>query len=282
MLFLFLCVALTESVQSHQTEFKGGPENITLTWQNDSMVIQTSRVQYKQDMSQFCFQLVLQRKSSKEMEWQGNIVLESYEMDSSSWHWSCFNPNLDPEKCFHIRLQFQTLDFCISNVSESVWSNNIFMKNYSLVESCDEQKPAKLEVRGFIILFSAISTLTIFVIVFFRCNMERMKKSIFPIVPDPKNSFHNIFDGHNGYFQEWEKTASNDAHQEVVECVMDEQNDERASTYVKENEVVMPVNKPLIEEQEDSVTSGSPQKESCNVCIGNMNFTMNESMYVML
>ncbi|XP_066448977.1 cytokine receptor-like factor 2 [Eleutherodactylus coqui] len=283
MLFVLLCLALTELVQTQPKRFKRGPENATLTWQNDTLIIiQTLDIQHEMNWQKDCFLLVLQWKSQEEMEWQRNIISKEPKADSSKLDWYFFNPNLDSEKCFHIRLQFRVSETCYSQKSESEWSNNIFMKNYSLVDSCDGQKLTEFAVQTFIVQFSAISILIIFFIVFLRCYMERMKKCIFPIVPDPKNSFNNLYDSHNGYFQEWEKTSANDAHHEVIECVMEEQNYELESTYVKESEVVMPVSQPLIEEQKDCVTPGSLQKEASNVWFGNMNITANESMYVML
>ncbi|XP_073526527.1 cytokine receptor-like factor 2 isoform X2 [Phyllobates terribilis] len=197
-------------------------------------------------------------------------------------HCKFFNLNLDPEKCFHAQLKFQTDIDCTIYLYESEWSDDIFMKKFTLVESCEPAVFGVQDSRFFIILFSAISTLTIFVIVFLRCNMERIKRYIFPRVPDPKNSFHNLFDDHNGYFQEWVKIEANDPHQEVVDCVMDEQNDEPESTYVMENKFVIPVYQPVIDGQEDNVSSASLQEEASNLCLANMNFTMNESMYVML
>ncbi|XP_075707221.1 uncharacterized protein LOC142741772 [Rhinoderma darwinii] len=264
----------------------GPPENITLTWQGGDMVIQTSDVQFVRPMSIDCFKLFLELKSSKEMEQRRTFISsECSKTDSLPMFCQFSDPNLDPEKCFYIRLQFQTNEVC-THIYESEWSDTIFMKNYSLVESCHVQKPTAFGVMDshFIILFSAISILVIFVIIFLRCHMERLKNCIFPIVPDPKNSFHNLFESHNGYFEEWVKTADNDIHQEELECVMDEQKDEPASTYVKENEVMMPINQPVIGEQEDNVTPASValQEEATNVFFGNINFTMNESMYVRL
>ncbi|KAM3934858.1 cytokine receptor-like factor 2 [Leptodactylus fuscus] len=211
---------------------------------------------------------------------QRNITSSGcYKMASSTqMHCNFDHPNLDPEKCFYSRLLFQTKNVCGFELN-SEWSNEIFIKNYRLVESCDS--PTALGVSDFIILFSSISTLIIFIIVFIRCNIERMKNYVFPIVPDPKNSFHNLFDNHNGYFQEWVKTTMTDTHQEIVECITDEQNDQPLLTYVKENEVVMPVNQSVFEEQEDNVKPAS-EENAFNICFGNMNFTMNESMYVKL
>ncbi|XP_069812012.1 cytokine receptor-like factor 2 [Dendropsophus ebraccatus] len=153
------------------------------------------------------------------------------------------------------------------------------MENYRLVESCDVPTPPVKNSSFFIILFSVTSTLIIFLIVFLRCNMKRMKNCVFPIIPDPKNSFHNLFDSHNEYFQEWMKTAISDSHQEV-ECVMDVRNDEPVATYVKETEV-MPGNQSVVNEQEDNVTLAfaSLQEEASNVCCGNMNITMTESIF---
>ncbi|XP_040277912.1 cytokine receptor-like factor 2 [Bufo bufo] len=270
LLLLLSCLVLTESVQAN---FKGPPEDVTLSWQDPIMIIQTSD-QYDGTINSNCIKLVLQLKNREELEWQRTITSsDCHDMDSSTTHIHCSfnNPNLDPEKCFYMQLQFQTVEGCKWSIYESEWSNNIFMKNYSLVESCDV--PPAAGVQTFIITFSVISTVIIIIVVFLRCNMERMKKCIFPIVPDPKNSFHDLFDSHNGYLQEWVKTEANDTHHEEVECVMDEKNDEPVLTYVKANEIVMPVNQSDIEKQEDKAS---------NVCFGNINFTMNESMYVML
>ncbi|KAM4045093.1 cytokine receptor-like factor 2 [Anomaloglossus baeobatrachus] len=280
MLFLLLCIALP--VQTEQTNFKGPPKDITLIWEDKDLVIQSSDVQYIYDISRDCFKLVMQMKTNKEMTWQKSSTSSECSKRDPLLHCKFFHPNLDPEKCFHAHLKFQTDIDCTIYLYESEWSDNIFMKNYTLVESCE---PTVLEVQEshfFIILFSAISTLIIFVIVFLRCNMERIKSCIFPKVPDPKNSFQNLFDSHNGYFQEWMKTATNDPHQEVVDCVMDEQNDEPVSSYIMENKFSIPVYQPVIEEQEDNITPVSLQEKASNLCTANMNFTLNESMYVML
>ncbi|XP_069616305.1 cytokine receptor-like factor 2 isoform X2 [Ranitomeya imitator] len=281
MLFLLLfCFALP--FQTEQTNFKGPPKDITLIRQDKDMVIQSSDVQYIYNISRDCFKVVMQLKTNKEMQWQKSSTSSECSEMGSLLHCKFSNPNLDPEKCFHAQLKFETDIDCTIYLYESEWSNSIFIKNVTLVESCEPTVFEVQDSRFFIILFSAVSTLIIFVIVFLRCNMERIKSCIFPRVPDPKNSFHNLFDGHNGYFQEWVKTAASDPHQEVVDCVMDEQNDEPISTYLMENKFVIPVYQPVIEEQEDNVTPVSLQEEASNLCIANINFTLNESMYVML
>ncbi|XP_073419624.1 cytokine receptor-like factor 2 [Dendrobates tinctorius] len=263
---------------------KSPPKDITLIWQDKDMVIQSADVQYIINISRDCFKVVMQLKTNKEMKWQKSSTSSECSKVGSLLHCKISNPNLDPEKCFHAQLKFQTDIDCTVNLYESEWSNNIFMKNFTLVESCEPKVFGVQDSRFFIILFSTVSTFTIFVIVFIRCNMERIKSCISPRVPDPKNSFHNLFDGHNGYLQDWVKTAASDPHQEVVDCVMvlDEQNDEPVSTYVMENKFVIPVYQHVTEEQEVNVTPVSLQEEASNLCIANINFTLNESMYVML
>ncbi|KAG8586664.1 hypothetical protein GDO81_005445 [Engystomops pustulosus] len=278
-LVLLLCFALIEFV--HPQFFKNSPQNVTITWLDPVMTIHTLDVQCKKDLNRSCFRLLLQLKNGKNMEWQKNIESsDCFKIDSllKKIHCEFSHPNLDPEKCFHARLQFKTVKACGYNY-ESEWSDDVFMKNYSLVESCEEQKPKAFGVRNFIILFSAISALILLIIILLRCNMERMKSCVFPIVPDPKNSFHTLFDSHSGFFQEWVKTATNDIPQEEVD-VMEDPKDEPVSAYVKENEVMMPVNQPVIEKQEYNATP--VHEETPNVCFGNMNFTLNESLYVML
>ncbi|XP_075054152.1 cytokine receptor-like factor 2 [Mixophyes fleayi] len=295
-MFLFLFILLNGVVKATSNEFKGPPEDVSLIWQGDKMTVQSTKAQFYQNISDDCFQIVLQLKSNNAMEWQRTMISSSSGcyLQGMLFHCTFYNPNLDPEKCFQIQIQFQTAKIC-TYIFQSEWSRTIFTKNGSLLDSCAEVvmgtsqtpmvgvKNSFVQRHSFIISLSTISCLVLFVIISFGCGMGRVKKCLFPVIPDPKNVFSDLFDLNSGYIQEWIKTLGSETQQEDVQWDTDGQHEEQISIYMKENEIVMPENQHDIEAEEETVTASASLMENVSeVCLGDMNFIMNESMYIIL
>ncbi|XP_063809169.1 cytokine receptor-like factor 2 isoform X2 [Pseudophryne corroboree] len=241
-------------------------------------------------MSNYCFQMVLQWKSSNDMGWKITMPSSKCSSVKALFYCSFYDQNLYPENCFQIQLKFQTLKVCAPHESE--WSQTIFTKNGSVLDSCAEvTSPTPIEGVNdsflqrylFIIIFSTISCVVFFVILSLGCAMDRVKKCIFPAIPDPKNVFSELYDSHSGYLQDWIKTSENEIQQEEIGWTMDERHEEQMPICVKENEPVMPENQLDNAKHEEIVTASASTEENVpDLCFGNINITTNESMYIVL
>ncbi|KAM5180641.1 cytokine receptor-like factor 2 [Mantella aurantiaca] len=288
-IFLLFNTLLTDGVQADINKFNGAPKNMTLRWEDNEMTIQSAWEEFGQQFDDFCFALVLQLKTKNTSQWQ--ISKRSSECTTINYSIECYfsNLDLDAEKCYEMQAQFQVLESCLTSTPKSQWSNAVFMKNGSLYDLCPEvatnSQPTTMEMqRLVIILFSTVVAVVFILLIFIGCFMKRVKKCVFPIIPDPKNAFYDLYDGHNRYIQEWMKVSRNDAQLEEINSVLDEQDEDPVLTFLKDNAAVILDNQCLTEETMDAATTTSePLVEGISdSCFRNMNFTMNDSMYIML
>lgn len=287
-MFLLLYTLLIENGQANINEFKGPPRNMTLRWENETMIIQSLWEPFGQLLDDSCFDLVLKFRTRNTTEWQ---IKKSESCTTSTFSIECpfSNVDLDAEKCYEMQAQFQVPEFCLWDTYESQWSITMFMKNNSLYDACPEVARKKQQTtmemqRLVIILFSALMSVLFLLIIFIGCFMKRVKKCVLPTIPDPKNAFYDLYDSHNGYLQEWMKASRNNAQLEKIESVSDEQDGDQMSTMLKDNVAEILDNQCLSKEPMDtSMTTSAPLVQNVSdACFRNMNFTMNDSMYIML
>ncbi|XP_077338954.1 cytokine receptor-like factor 2 [Lithobates pipiens] len=287
MLLLFYTLLINDG-QANINEFEGPPRNMTLRWENETMVIQSVLEPFGQTLSYDCFDLALQFRTRNTTEWQKKTP-ESCTASTFSIECSFSNVDLDAEKCYEMQAQFRGLPFCLGFTSESQWSITMFMKNNSLYDACPEvarkKQQTTMEIqRLVVILFSTLMSVLFLLIIFIGCFMKRVKKCVLPTIPDPKNAFYDLYDSHNGYLQEWMKASRNSAQLEKIESVSDEQDGDQMSTLLKDNVAEILDNQCLSKEPMDtSMTTSAPLVQNVSdACFRNMNFTMNDSMYIML
>ncbi|XP_072268536.1 cytokine receptor-like factor 2 [Pyxicephalus adspersus] len=287
-MFILFYTLLTDGVHADINIFEGPPQNMTLKWGENKMNIQSAQPQFGQTLPSVCFVLVLQFRTRNTMEWQ--ISKESSSCTTNTFSFQCLfsNLDLDVEKCYEMQAQFKVENFCLENTPKSQWSSSVFMKNGSLHDLCPEvvtNRQTAMEMQKLIIiLFSSVLSVLFLLIIFVGCFMNRVKKCVFPMIPDPKNAFHDLYDSHNGYVQEWTKTSINNSQLEEIESVMDEQDEDQNSIKYKDNEATILDNQCMTEEPVDTaITTLTPLAENVSdACFANMNFTMNDSMYIML
>ncbi|XP_040192201.1 cytokine receptor-like factor 2 [Rana temporaria] len=288
-MFLLLYTLLIVDGEENINEFKGPPRNLTLRWENEKMVIQSVWEPFGQELDHDCFDMVLQFRTRKTTEWQ-NKRSESCNISTFSIECPFSNVDLDAEKCYETQAQFRVLEFCLGDTNESQWSITMFMKNNSLYDVCPEvarnKQQTTMEIqRLVIILFSTLMSVLFLLIIFIGCFMKRVKKCVLPTIPDPKNTFYDLYDSHNGYLQEWMKASrNNNVHLEKIESVSEEQDEDQMSTLLKDNVAEILDSQCLSKEPMDtSMTMPAPLVQNVSdACFTNMNFTMNDSMYIML
>ncbi|XP_068121366.1 cytokine receptor-like factor 2 isoform X2 [Hyperolius riggenbachi] len=275
MIFLLFYLADTH-------KFTGVPQGLKVTWEANSMIIQSVGVQFLQNFNDKCFQMVTRVRTWRATEWQKTHT--SHNCSKSDEKITCFfsNPNLDAEKCFEMQAKLQVQEICMISSPESNWSSTIFLKNTRLLEMCPEDKMNKWhQTRRVIISFSTVLSVMFISVILLGCVMKRVKKFVFPVIPDAKKGFYDLHDNQSGFIQEWMKVSRNNLQLEEVESVLEEQDSDQKSTYMKDNEPQIPEDQHSIVKPVDDATT-TPLSLVEDVCFGNMNFTMNDSMYVML
>nr|XP_014435366.1 cytokine receptor-like factor 2 [Pelodiscus sinensis] len=248
------------------------PENVTFHWQGDTLTVGCSKPKTKTK----CLKLELQYKSEYDKEWQSrkSVCCEVKEQ------------GFDPEKCysFRVRLERRT-PICNVVPYSSEWGEVTVWRNGSLIDSCaDDIKPL---ANHAILLISVLAVLLVIVfLLIFVCKWQRFQKSIMPIIPDPKHIFSDLFNDHNGNFQEWIHETDNAMAQTKMECIEHECIIEERT----EQEDVKEASEKLYElsnmNKRDFLNSvhntclQPPASET--VSFGSLNFFMNEDMYVIL
>ncbi|XP_063300733.1 cytokine receptor-like factor 2 [Pelobates fuscus] len=247
-------------------------------------------------------------KSSNTNHWEKPIVSKEC-MGFIPFYCTFDDINLDPENCYLIELQFFGLRHCFIEDIESVWGPNI-----SLVKGMDSDTCMKNEdIRkdsvsyGFanlLYISSALLLLVIF-ITSLACATKRLKKHVFPVIPDPKHTFSSLFEVYRGNFQEWTKISGNETkhvqlefleNEDIIEERCDKQKQMEKEEYFVEDEckeekhtpekdyTVLPdIHHIAIEQMKNiMMTSAEPLENDSDICIGNVTYTMNDSMYIML
>ncbi|XP_062983746.1 cytokine receptor-like factor 2 [Elgaria multicarinata webbii] len=180
------------------------PENVTFQWADEEVTIKCKRPIY-----QSCMDLELQYKSRFDQVWQSRenkcckIEIQG----------------IDPMMCYSFRLR---LKFPCGVYKFSEWGAESFWKNGNSIESCDsdDSKP-DLSIVPLLTLAMA-GLLILFVFLLCICRLKRIRKTLMPVIPDPKNIYTELFSDHNGNFQEWISKTENALVQTKLESVEEE------------------------------------------------------------
>uniref|UniRef100_K7E5G5 Cytokine receptor-like factor 2 n=1 Tax=Monodelphis domestica TaxID=13616 RepID=K7E5G5_MONDO len=250
------------------------PTNLNFTWREDSVTIKCP------DLPIRGLSYEIQYKSTFDLEWQLNMnKICSIKIDG-----------LNSEKCYFFRARVITrMAIYGSKTYPSDWSPVTHWRRSKLEDSCSEAAE-KLSPKYIYLITSLVILLAIFLLFLFLRKSARIKKLLMPVVPDPKYSFPGLFDYHQGNFQEWIQDTENVTSPTKVEhleqeCVVEEGHIEELPKKETKDKVGKAIQEyPKL--NEDNLSSnqasfGLPQGSS-TICLGDLNFVMNDNMYVVL
>ncbi|XP_062430819.1 cytokine receptor-like factor 2 [Rhea pennata] len=190
------------------------PENVTFLWKDDTVTVSCNEPK----RAVKCLKLELQYKSKFDKGWQSR----------SSKCCSVGEQGFDPRKCYSFRVRLKRLvPLCNVVNYSSDWEAETFWMNGTSLDSCDDDIKSQSNT---IILLSCILAvlLMIFLLLILLCKWQRLPKSVMPVIPDPKYVFADLFNDHNGNFQEWiDKTehamVQTKLEYEESECTIEEE-----------------------------------------------------------
>ncbi|KAM7181107.1 cytokine receptor-like factor 2 [Macrochelys suwanniensis] len=247
------------------------PENVTFHWKGDTVTIESN----KPKTAARCLKLELQYKSKYDKEWQSR----------KSACCKIEEQGFDPEKCYSFRVRLERLVTKCNRIPyASEWAEATVWRNGSLLDSCaDDIKPLSDNV---ILLISVLAVLLVIILLIFVCKWQRCQKSIMPVIPDPKHIFSDLFNDHNGNFQEWFDKTDNAMGQTKMECVEHECIIEERIEQEDEKEASEKLCELSNMNEKDHLSSAHntclPPPASDRVSFGSFKFCMNEDMYVIL
>nr|XP_009664715.1 PREDICTED: cytokine receptor-like factor 2 [Struthio camelus australis] len=190
------------------------PENVTFLWKDDTVTVSCSEPR----RAVKCLRLELQYKSKFDKEWQSR----------SSKCCSVGEQGFDPRKCYSFRVRLKRLvPYCNVVNYSSDWEAETFWMNGTSLDSCDDD--IKSQSNTIILLSCMLAVLLmIFVLLILLCKWQRLRKSVMPVIPDPKYVFADLFNDHNENFQEWiDKTehamVQTKLEYEESECIIEEE-----------------------------------------------------------
>ncbi|NXC49081.1 CRLF2 factor, partial [Penelope pileata] len=190
------------------------PENVTFFWKDDTVTVTCK----KPEKGVRCLSLELQYKSKFDKEWQSRTSKCCRVEDQG----------FDPRKCYSFRVRLKRLvPFCNVVDYSSDWEAETFWMNSTLLDSCDDDINTQSNTVILSICLMAV-LLMIFILFILLCKWQRVQKSVMPTIPDPKYIFADLFNDHNGNFQEWiDKTnhamAQTKLEYEDPECIIEEE-----------------------------------------------------------
>ncbi|XP_041437128.1 cytokine receptor-like factor 2 [Xenopus laevis] len=295
----FICIVTVIQFPFGQLAGLYPPENVTFEWENQILYIYTNYPKLKntkQPLHHLCFELQMQIKSSTAINWEVRLMLSECG-ESTLFYCSINNPSFDPEKCYLIRVRLEVSDTCLYGQDrQSDWGQLIFSKNGTFLDSC----PVERVSNRLIVLLATILPLLICVVALLPCTIKRIKKRLFPIVPDPKHKFTGLFEDHSGNFQQWVKKEKDellatriDALEEEEEEVEEEKEEEAELIVEKwetEDDIQLEENEacrenPYTDEEQAEIIISHAQTQIetiPDICIANLTFPMNDRMYIML
>ncbi|XP_051881481.1 cytokine receptor common subunit gamma-like [Pristis pectinata] len=177
-----------------------GKEEILLEW--DKL----------KNRNSYFLQYEMKYKSNLDSDWQTELIHDlSFRL-----------PNVDPAKCYFFHLRSMIYENYATGGHWSDWGPILIWKEKTVVDSCPSPR---IKALFLVLLPVAILVLVIFVCVLYR--VKRVRILVLPGIPDPKHVFIDLFDDHNGNFQEW-IGVSKDLHMDCqsncspVECQIEE------------------------------------------------------------
>ncbi|XP_070607917.1 cytokine receptor-like factor 2 [Erythrolamprus reginae] len=176
------------------------PQNVTFLWKHNKVIIE-----HKPPFVPHCFKLEYQYKSEFDEDWFRKNESCKFEIQ-----------NLDPEKCYSF--QFRSRFICGSYSYPSEWGPKIHWKNGSSIDSCeaDDFNPDLNIVLQSSLVMSGLLIMT--AILLYVCRLKKIRTTLMPAVPDPKNIYSDLFRNHNGNFQEWINKTENVLPETQLEC----------------------------------------------------------------
>ncbi|XP_042316328.1 cytokine receptor-like factor 2 isoform X2 [Sceloporus undulatus] len=179
------------------------PENVTIQWMDGEVIAQCMPSQPPQN-----FELEFQYKSRFDKDWQ------SRKNDCCKIK----DQGFDLEKCYTFRFRLKNIygDYSSEWTAETLWTNG------SSVDSCATEI-SEPEFSTIILLTSVMAgVLIIFVLLLCLCRLDRIRKTLMPVIPDPKNIYSELFTGLNGDFQDWVSKTENLLAETKLECIEEE------------------------------------------------------------
>ncbi|XP_010156557.1 PREDICTED: LOW QUALITY PROTEIN: cytokine receptor-like factor 2, partial [Eurypyga helias] len=165
------------------------PENVTFFWKEDTVTVTCN----KPEQAVKCLRLELQYKSKFDKDWQSR----------TSKCCSVGEQGFDPKKCYSLRVRLKRLvHYCNVVNYSSDWEAESFWKNGTLLDSCDDDIKSQSN-KVIVLSFLLAVLLMIIILLILLCKWRRLQKSVMPDIPDPKYMFTDLFNDHNGNFQEW-------------------------------------------------------------------------------
>ncbi|XP_026522751.1 cytokine receptor-like factor 2 [Notechis scutatus] len=182
------------------------PQNVTFLWKHDKVIIE-----HRPPFALHCFILEYQYKSEFDEDWFRKNESGKFEIQG-----------LDPVKCYSF--QFRVRFICSRSSYPSEWGPKMHWKNSSSIDSCEADDfnpdlnivlPSSLVMAGLLIMTA---------ILLYICRLKKIRKTLMPVIPDPKNS--DLFRDHNGNFQEWITKTENVLPETQLECIIEEEKEE--------------------------------------------------------
>ncbi|XP_064000083.1 cytokine receptor-like factor 2 [Pogoniulus pusillus] len=191
------------------------PENVTFFWKEDAVTVSCN----KPERGVKCLKLELQHKSKFDKDWQSR----------TSKCCSVGDQGFDPRKCyfFHVRLK-RLVPYCNVVEYSSDWEAETFWMNGTLLDSCNDDTKSQSNT---VVVLSCLLTglLMMLILLVLLCKWQSLQKSVMPAIPDPKYAFTDLFNDHNGNFQEWIDKTDHVVVQikleyEELECTVEAEN----------------------------------------------------------
>ncbi|NXR25094.1 CRLF2 factor, partial [Cinclus mexicanus] len=166
------------------------PENVTFLWEEDTVTVSCN----KPERNAWCLRLELQYKSKFDKEWQSRISKCCHVGDQG----------FDPRKCYSFRVRLKRLvPHCNVVKYSSDWEAETFWMNGMLLDSCDDDDVTPQSKTVIHLSYSLAVLLMVLILLILLCKWQRVQMSVLPAIPDPKYSFADLFNDHNGNLQEW-------------------------------------------------------------------------------
>ncbi|KFO79906.1 Cytokine receptor-like factor 2, partial [Cuculus canorus] len=253
------------------------PENVTFLWKEDTVTVSCN----KPNRAVRCLTLELQYKSKFDKDWQSRTAKCC----------SVREQGFDPGKCYYFRVRLKRLvPYCNVVHYSSDWEAETFWMNGTLLDSCDDG--IKSQSNTVIVLICLLAVLLLMLILsILLCKWQRLQKSVMPAIPDPKYVFADLFNDHNGNFQEWiDKTdpavVQTELEYEEPECIIEAENQQEDD---KNSDKQGPQENPFRFSEADENNDFKVAQIACMTPASNtiasfagFKILMNDDMYVML
>ncbi|XP_067888884.1 cytokine receptor-like factor 2 [Heterodontus francisci] len=152
-----------------------GKEEVSLTWDVPKNL--------KPDWLQY----EMEYKSNMDSDWQ----MEEIEGQSFTL------PNIDPAKCYYFHLRSRINNRHAKTSYWSEWGPMLIWKKNAV----GPYSSHGINAHFLLLPLVAVPAFAVLMCVLYK--VKRVKTRLFPGVPDPKHLFVDLFEEHNGNFQEW-------------------------------------------------------------------------------